>query len=133
MNKQASIADIVKILDHDRVSVTWIVRPILNADGSPGIERIARVAVVYPKDGAGRLRMAVTDWGLDGAHHGRDPGQFVTSCTGFGYDKLTAAIAGCTVGGVEVGDHCDSAGRPTVGEMVRREGWHVFGSDVRTA
>lgn len=132
MNKQASVSDIVKILDHDRAVVTWVVRPILNPDGTPGIERLTRIAVIYPKDGAGRLRMAITDWGLDSAHHGRHPLHFVTSCTGFGYDKLTAAIEGCTIGGVEVGDHCDSAGRPTAAELCRREGWHVFGDAVRS-
>ena len=50
MNKQASVSDIVKILDHDRAVVTWVVRPILTPAGTPGIERLTRIAVIYPKD-----------------------------------------------------------------------------------
>lgn len=130
MNKQANVSDICKILDHERAVITWVVRPILNPDGTPGIELLTRIAVVYPRDGAGRLRMAVTDWGYPGADV-NGPRQFVTHATGFGYDKLTASLEGCTIGGIEVGDHCDSAGRPTAGELCRREGWHVFGDAVR--
>jgi hypothetical protein len=136
VNKQASISDIVKILDHDRASTNWIVRPYIAADGTAKIERIARIVCVYPRDGAGRLQVAVTDWGIaaDGRADGRPlPSQFITSARGFGYDKLSAALAGCTVGGVEVGDHCDSAGRPTVGALVQSRGWEVFGQDVRSS
>lgn len=131
MNKNASIADILKILDHDRASVNWIVRPYIAADGTAKIERIARVVCVYPRNGAGRLRVAVTDWGTDGSRNGAATAHFVTSASGWGYDKLTAALAGCTVGGVELGDHCDGAGRPTVGALVASHDWEVFGRDVR--
>lgn len=131
MSKQAGVSDVVKILNHDRVSVTWIARAVLLPDGKPGIERIARVAVVYPKDGAGRLRMAVTDWSKRSTTG--EPSHYVSSANGCGYDKLTAALDGCTLGGFEVGDHCNGRGVPTPGELVRREGWEVFGSDVRTS
>lgn len=126
------LSQIVAILDHPRVSVTWIARAILAPDGTPKIERLARVAVVYPRDGAGRLRMAVTDWGIPGADV-NGPAQYIGAASGFGYDKLTAAMVGMTIGGFEVGDHCDSEGRPTPGQLVAREGWSVFGSDVRTS
>lgn len=131
MSRPASTADIMKILDHDRCETTWIARAVLRSDGTPRIERIARVAVVYPRDGAGRLRMAVTDWGKLDAHG--SPAQYVSAVSGFGYDKLTAALDGCTLGGFEVGDHCNSRGAPTPGELVAREGWSVFGNAVRSS
>ena len=130
-NKTPLISDVVKMLDHPRASITWIARPVQKEDGTLTIERLARVAVVYPRDGAGRLRMIVTDWGkLDEQH---TPAHYQSSANGFGYDKLTAAMDGCTIGGFEVGDHCNGRGVPTPGELVRRENWHVFGSDVRTS
>ena len=128
--RHASVSDVAKILNHDRVSVTWIARAVLASDGTPKIERIARVAVVYPRDGAGRLKMAVTDWGVPGANV-NGPAQYIGTASGFGYDKLTAAMVGATIGGFEVGDHCDHLGRPTPGQLVAREGFEVFGPDVR--
>lgn len=104
MRKFASVSEVVSVMNHPRSETGWIVR----AEGGK-IERITRVVVVRPKDGAGRLRVAVTDW-----HDapGGAPRQFVASCSGYGYDKFTAALAGMTLAGVEVGDHCDPDGRP---------------------
>ncbi len=121
MAKQASIGEVVKILDHDRTASRWVVRPALDGNGKPHIVTIARIAVQYPRDGAGVLRVAVTDWGAtDG------PAQFAGRAGGYGYDKLTAALDGATVGGFELGDHCDSKQRPTLDALCNREGWQIF-------
>lgn len=118
------LADIVKILDHERTRVGWLVQVV---DGK--IERRTRIAVQYPRDGAGRLRVAVTDWtGRDG-----DPIQFIGTAGGYGYDKLTAALDGATIGGVVVGDHGGRGddSRPTWRALIdglRREGtWDFLG------
>lgn len=70
--------------------------------------RVGDVHIRYPRDGAGTLRVVVRTWGSDYAHwHG--------SAGGYGYDKRTAAIAGCgaslpTEGGpVPFADHSDPA------------------------
>lgn len=108
------------IMDHPRTETTWVLRPILDAKGQPQIDKVARICIQRPADGAGRLKVAVTDWGCrdDG-----NPTQFIGMASGFGYDKLTAALQGMTVGGVELGDHCDSEGRPTLDTLVHDKGW----------
>lgn len=59
----------------------------------------AIVNVAYPKDGAGRLRVYVVDrFGEVGTC---TRGQ----ATGYGYDKLTAALSGLSVDGVKFTDH----------------------------
>ena len=121
MAKQASIGEIVKILDHDRTVCRWVVRPALDGNGKPCIVTLARIAVQFPRDGAGTMRVAVTDWGVPD-----DAAQFVGIAGGYGYDKLTAALEGATVGGVELGDHCDSKRRPTLSKLCDREVWQIF-------
>lgn len=119
------IASVCKILGHDRVIECWVLRPVLDSDGKPAIEKVARIAWVYPRDGAGTLRVAVTDWALGG---GRDlPLQYIGKAGGYGYDKRTAALAGAIVGGVELGDHCNSEGHPQLSTLARQYGWTVIG------
>lgn len=110
---------LIKILDHNRAQTAWVVR----AEGDK-IIRMARLVRVKPRDGAGRLRVAVTDWGRNGDEPAR---QFVGHAGGGGYDKLTAAMVGATVGDFFLGDHCDHAGRPTLNQLCQREGWEVIG------
>lgn len=122
------LSAIVKILDHDRTRIRWIVCAVIDKDGKPRIERLTRIAVQYPRDGAGRLRVCVSDW--RGRSKDGDPRHFIGSASGFGYDKTTAAMCGSTVGGVEVGDHCDHKGRPTLDALIdskRAEGWDSIG------
>ena len=119
-----SVSKVAAILNHDRVATSWVVRAVL-VDGKPLIERIARIARVSPLDGIGRMRVAVTDWSVG---KGQDPRQFVTHASGCGYDKRAAALAGCTVGGFELGDHCDPDNKPTLDVLCRREGWEVIGA-----
>ena len=123
MHKQASISDVSKILNHDRAVECWVLEPVIAADGKPAINKLARICWVYPRDGAGRLRVAVTDWS---GPHG-EARQYVSHAGGFGYDKRTGALAGCTVGGVELGDHCDRDGKPTLRDLAGIKGWMIIG------
>ncbi len=60
----------------------------------------AIVEVVYPRDGAGRLRVLVCD------RFGDKCEPQAGSAGGYGYDKLTAALAGMTIDGYTMADHC---------------------------
>lgn len=123
--KIATVQDVRKLMDHKRHETTWVLAPVLR-DGKPEIEMVARIVCVYPADGAGRLRVAVTDWRKrdDG-----DPAHYMASAGGYGYDKRTACLDGCTVGGFTLGDHCDSNGDPTLSILCHREGWMIIGND----
>lgn len=57
---EPTIDGVRAILDHDRTRVRWIVRPVMKG-GSPEIVTVARIAVKYPRDGASRMSVAVTD------------------------------------------------------------------------
>lgn len=119
---------VVELLNHKRAEITWLCRPGVRDDGQPCIVRMARIVAVYPIDGAGRLRVAVTDWGESG---NGDPVHFYATASGCGYDKLTAAIDGCTLGGIKVGDHCNRDGFPTwknVPRVKEAEGWEFIGA-----
>lgn len=126
-NKPATLDAVCTLRDHDRARVSWILRPAI-VDGAPAIVTVARIIEVLPRDGAGRARYAVTDWGMDG--RAAEPVSYVTSAAGYGYDKRAACLAGCTVGGIELGDHCDHAGRPTLDEAIRAHGLAFVGDGV---
>ena len=57
----ASASQVCAVLDHDRVKVGWVLKAKDNT-----IQRIARIAIIFPKDGAGRLTVAVSDFSADG-------------------------------------------------------------------
>ncbi len=63
-----------------------------------GAEHVATVRVAYPADGAGRLRVFV--WHDGPIQHG--------SATGYGYDKLSAALHGMSIAGVKL--DCNGTG-----------------------
>lgn len=88
------------------------------------IRTIARIVWAPPADGMAALRVAVYDYGPDGASTASVQ---TSAASGCGYDKSTAALAGVTVGGVELGDHCDHMGRPTLDRAARVNGWTILG------
>lgn len=120
MSKSPTIDQVCAILNHDRTRVAWVCRV---TDGK--IEKFARILTQYPRDGAGRLTVCVTGWETPGEvrHH-------IGRAGGFGYDKRTAAMSGAFVGGVELGDHCDRKGRPTLRDLCAARGWEVIGDDI---
>jgi len=126
MLKTSDVSAVCKILDHDRAVECWVLAPVLDKDGQPAIDKIARVCWVYPRDGAGTLRVAVTDWGK--RTPSGEPTHYINKAGGYGYDKRTAALDGCTVGGVELGDHGDGTGRPVLRDLAREKGWTIIGS-----
>lgn len=115
-----TLSAVAAILNHDRASTSWVAR--VGADGK--IERIARIVYVWPRDGAGTLKLAVTDWGKRTATG--EPTQYTAKAGGFGYDKAAHALSGATVGGVVLGDHCDPDGHLTLQETCRAHGWELF-------
>jgi hypothetical protein len=116
-----TIAQVCAILDHDRTRTRWVLRAVVGADGKPAIDRIARIAIQYPRDGAARLRVCVTDWSTGEAIH------FIGWADGYGYDKLTAALDGAAIGGITLGDHCNRDGRPTLDAAAAANGWETIG------
>lgn len=112
--------DVLKLMEHNRARVGAILAPYIDANGNPQIRQIARVVVLFPRDGAGRLKVAISDFGIDS---GSEVTHYLASASGFGYDKITAATAGMTVAGIQLGDHCDRFGRPTLESLIRDRGW----------
>jgi hypothetical protein len=103
------------LLNHPRAEVSHILRAELDTNGRPFINQVARLVVVYPRDGAGRMYVGLTTW-ADGTH---ETIHQVDSATGYGYDKLTAAMSGMVLCGIELGDHSDHKGRPILRDALR--------------
>ena len=120
----ATTKTITDLLDHPRANVAWVCKPGRDSKGEPTIVRIARIVRVAPRDGMGRLWIGVTDWGPEGQD---DAVQSISAAGGCGYDKVTAALAGARVGGIELGDHCDHKGRPTLDHLRYSQGWELIG------
>jgi len=124
MARKTAFDRVVDLLNHKRAECSWLCRAAI-VDGKPRLIRMARMVRVYPVDGAGTLRVAVTDWGRDGdgpaAHH-------YGTANGYGYDKTAAAMGGASCGGVIVGDHSNRDGAPTWDRVGRDDGWEWIGS-----
>ncbi len=117
-----------RVLDHDRATSNHVVG--VEYDGAVARPRvIARIVTQYPKDGAGVLKVVVYDFG-DGTDPQHSTQRFYATAGGCGYDKLAACLDGMTIGGVEVGNHCDSAGHPTLDELCRKMGWTWLSSST---
>ena len=86
------------------------------SNGKPDL--VARIYVVYPRDGAGTLWVGVMDY-----DHPDGIKCYTQSAGGYGYDKLTAALSGTTIGGIELGNHCDSRRRPLIDDVCAANGW----------
>jgi len=119
MSRSAS-SPVSRILNSPRASVDHVV---CVDDGGGRVRTVARLVWALPKDGAGPLRVAVYDWGADG---GTFTGPQVGGASGYGYDKSAAALAGLTVGGVVLGNHCDPHNRPTLSALCDARGWQLL-------
>ena len=69
-----------------------------------------------------KTRVLVQDWGPDG---NSAVSNYIGAAGGYGYDRMTAALAGATVGGEKVGDHCGE--NPTLGALASARDWQVIG------
>lgn len=122
--KKATFDRVCDLLNHNHAEVSWVCRADVR-DGKPIIVRMARIVRVLPRDGAGRVRVAVTDWGESGqeeaTHH-------YGTASGYGYDKTTAALDGATIGGKRIGDHSNLRGAPILSQLLRDTGWEMIGS-----
>lgn len=113
-----STSPVSRVLNSPRAHVDHVVRA---HEGQ--VETIARIVWALPRDGAGRLRVVVYDWGADGDGYTEPQ---IGAASGCGYDKSTAALCGLTIGGVELGDHCDHLNRPTLSALCAARGWRIL-------
>lgn len=86
----------------------------LESDPASSVEtKWGKILVAYPADGAGIVHVFAWDCDGNGIQHG--------SATGYGYDKVSAAIAGMTWDGIELTDH------PENWEMtLKKHGYTVY-------
>jgi len=113
-----------RVLDHDRATSNHVVGIV-----DDEIRVIARIVTQYPKDGAGTLKVVVYDFG-DGSDPRHETRRFYATAGGYGYDKLAACLDGMTIGDVEVGNHCDPDGHPTLDVLCRQRGWAYLSSST---
>lgn len=119
---------VIRVYDVQRIAETLasLATDPHRADRAMFAGLVAVVYVRYPRDGAGRLRLLVADYLAD------PEGHLVwqeSSAGGGGYDKLTAALSGLTVGGVTLGDHCNRSGAPRLETLCDvRPNWAVVKS-----
>ena len=120
MSNKATDKQIATMMHHDRAQTSWVVYATSDTEGNPHIAQIARIITVYPKDGAGRLRVLISDWG---PFWKDEPVRHQYGWAGgYGYNKLDAATDGMTIG-FKVMDHDGRSLRDTV----RKMGFRMFG------
>lgn len=102
--------------DHPEARVDSVIR-YRDVDGNVTTPKVvARIVYVPCSRKRSTYRVQVYDWGEHGdAFFGAQDGR----ARGYGYDRRTAAMAGLVVAGVELGDHCDAQGRPTLDDWIR--------------
>lgn len=81
-----------------------------HADG----REVGRVYVAFPADGAGRVSVEVWDYAKSYPN-----ARTVRTASGYGYDKVTAALSGQSIDGITLADHChqDDETRKLLAEM----------------
>ena len=91
-------------------------------DDAKGRE-VARVYVAFPADGAGRVVVDLWDWNNPDQAKRHQRG----TASGYGYDKVTAALRGMVVDGIQLHDHCgtDDETRTHQQRAKRAKGWEA--------
>lgn len=116
MSKTDLLHRVVQIIDHQNAQVAWVCAV---KDGA--IVKIARLAQVWGRTGT--VTVATTDWGPEGDTY--PPVHHLARAGGYGYDKVTAALSGATIGGVPLGNH--GGDNPTLGQVCQKNGWVIVG------
>jgi hypothetical protein len=79
-----------------------------------GADHVATIKIAYPADGAGRLVAFCFDCNApmpeDAAARENWTRWQMGTASGYGYDKLTAALSGMVIDGIRLSDHGDGAG-----------------------
>jgi len=107
-------AQMRRVMDHDNTRTAFV---LTVRDGA--IWEVARAYILWGR--SGRVQVVVVNygnqWAMQSLHYG--------SASGYGYDKLTAALAGARIGDVVLTDH----GRDglTITEAACANGWKLCG------
>lgn len=103
-----------RVMDHDNTQVAWVCR----AEGG----KIIRMAQINVLPGTGTVQVLVRSWG----ESGREPCVFsYGKASGYGYEKVAAALAGANIAGVKVTDH----GPQSLLAVCDQKGWEVIGGN----
>lgn len=107
-------AQMRRVMDHDNTRTAYV---LTVRDGI--IHEIARAYILWGK--SRRVQVVVINygdqWAVQSLHYG--------VAGGYGYDKLTAALAGARVGNVVLADH--GGGGMTIGEAAVENDWKLLG------
>lgn len=112
--RPTSTAQMRRVMDHDNTRTAYV---LTVRDGA--VWEVARVFILW--DRSGHVQVVVINYGnqlaMQSLHYG--------SASGYGYDKLTAALAGARIGDVVLTDH----GRDglTITEAASANGWVLRG------
>ena len=105
------------IREHKEARVDTVLRYLDDNGDLTQPQTVARIVYVPCAYRRQTYTVEVYDWGEQGDSY--PPNIQRGSARGYGYDKRTAALCGLTVAGVEMGDHCDPKGRPTLDAWLR--------------
>lgn len=114
LSRPTFTAQMRRVMDHNNTRTAYVLTVL---DGI--IHEIARAYILWGK--SGRVQVVVcnygTDYSLQSVHYG--------SARGYGYDKMTAALAGARIGDVVLADH----GRDgmTMTEAAFENDWKLLG------
>lgn len=114
LNRPTFTAQMRRVMDHNNTRTAYVLTVL---DGT--IHEIARAYILWGK--SGRVQVVVINygdrWAMQSVHYG--------SASGYGYDKLTAALAGARIGDVVLADH----GRDgmTISEAAFENDWKLCG------
>ncbi len=114
LSRPTFTAQMGRVMDHGSTRTAYVLTVI---DGC--IHEIARAYILWSK--SGRVQVVVINygdrWAMQSLHYG--------SASGYGYDKLTAALAGARIGDVVLSDH--GRGSMTIVDAASANGWKLCG------
>ena len=106
---------VLSLRDNKNASTVYVVQAINDNNGKPTIKRLANVYIVRSSSNM-TVKVGVQSWEND------DVVWFYGSANGYGYDKISAALSGCTIHGFKLND-----GDKTLASVAYDNGWTVLG------